>query len=179
MLAVVNPEAIGVFGLMVTVLVFGMEQVGIGIKGADGKEISKSLAYIAIVFGGTTQVFTALAMYLFSVAGEKSVYLGTVFGFFGLFWIMVGVFFLKGGDKKQFAHFFAVSWFLVLIFLIIAWKFALPWYFITVLILILVLLAVLVPAWYGKGAIYTKIAGVTNILIGLLAIPILLSALGL
>ena len=73
MLAVVNPEAIGVFGLMVTVLVFGMEQVGIGIKGADGKEISKSLAYIAIVFGGTTQVFTALAMYLFSVAGEKSV----------------------------------------------------------------------------------------------------------
>ena len=88
MLAVVNPEAIGVFGLMVTVLVFGMEQVGIGIKGADGKEISKSLAYIAIVFGGTTQVFTALAMYLFSVAGEKSVYLGTVFGFFGLFWIL-------------------------------------------------------------------------------------------
>ena len=86
---------------------------------------------------------------------------------------------MKGGDKKQFAHFFAVSWFLVLIFLIIAWKFALPWYFITVLILILVLLAVLVPAWYGKGAIYTKIAGVTNILIGLLAIPILLSALGL
>lgn len=179
MLAVVNPEAIGVFGLMVTVLVFGMEQIGIGIKGVDGKDISKSLAYIAIVFGGTTQVFTSLIMYLFSVAGDKSIYLGTVFGFFGLFWIMVGVFFLKGGDKRQFAHFFGVSWFLVLIFLILAFKFAMPWYFITVLILILGLLATLVPAWYGRGAGYTKLAGVINVLIGLFAIPILLGALGL
>ncbi|MFR4757286.1 MAG: hypothetical protein ACLT9P_03555 [Evtepia gabavorous] len=45
-------------------------------------------------------------MYLFSVGGDHSVYLGTVFGFFGLFWILVGFFFIKGGDKKAMAHFF-------------------------------------------------------------------------
>ena len=166
-MTMLNPEVIGVFGLIVTVMVFGLEQVGVGVKGGDMKQISKSLAYIAIIFGGATQVFTSLFMYFFQVAGEKSLYLGTVFGFFGLFWIMVGVFFLKGGDKKVFAHFFAVSWFLILIFLIIAIQFGFPWYFLTVLVLILGLLAVLVPAWYGKGAIWTKLAGVINILIGL------------
>ncbi len=179
MSTVINPEVIGVFGLMVTVIVFGLEQVGVGVKGGNLSEISKSLAYIAIIFGGVTQIFTSLCMYLFSVGGDHSLYLGTVFGFFGLFWVMVGVFFIKGGDKKVLAHFFGVSWFLILAFLIIAIQDAFPWYFITVLVLILGLLAVLIPAWYGKGAIWGRIAGVINILIGLFAIPIFLGAIGL
>ena len=179
MMAVINPEVIGVFGLMVTVIVFGLEQIGVGVKGGNMQDISKSLAYIAIVFGGITQIFTSLCMYLFSVGGDHSLYLGTVFGFFGLFWIMIGVFFLKGGDKKVVAHFFVVSWFLIAAFLAIALRDGFPWYFNVVLILILGLLAVLVPAWYGKGAIWGKIAGVINILIGLFAIPIFLSAIGL
>ena len=137
MSTVINPEVIGVFGLMVTVIVFGLEQVGVGVKGGNLSEISKSLAYIAIIFGGATQIFTSLCMYLFSVGGDHSLYLGTVFGFFGLFWVMVGVFFIKGGDKKVLAHFFGVSWFLILAFLIIAIQDAFPWYFITVLVLIL------------------------------------------
>ena len=77
------------------------------------------------------------------------------------------------------AQFFGVSWFLILAFLIIAIQDAFPWYFITVLVLILGLLAVLIPAWYGKGAIWGRIAGVINILIGLFAIPIFLGAIGL
>ena len=76
---VINPEVIGVFGLMVTVIVFGLEQVGVGVKGGNLSEISKSLAYIAIIFGGATQIFTSLCMYLFSVGGDHSLYLGTVY----------------------------------------------------------------------------------------------------
>ena len=102
----VNPEAIGLFGLFATVICFGLEQLGVGVKGADHEKLTRTLGYIAIFFGGFTQLFTSLCMYLFSVGGDHSVYLGTVFGFFGLFWILVGFFFIKGGDKKAMAHFF-------------------------------------------------------------------------
>ena len=33
----VNPEAIGLFGLFATVICFGLEQLGVGVKGADLK----------------------------------------------------------------------------------------------------------------------------------------------
>ncbi len=98
----VNPEAIGLFGLFATVICFGLEQLGVGVKGADHEKLTRTLGYIAIFFGGFTQLFTSLCMYLFSVGGDHSVYLGTVFGFFGLFWILVGFFFfIKGGDKES------------------------------------------------------------------------------
>jgi len=178
---VVNPEAIGVFGLIITVWCFGLEQVGIGIRGGDHKEIGKSLAYIAIIFGGAAQVFTALAMYLFNVVNDAglSIYLGTVFADYGLFWIVIGVFFLKGGDKKMIAHFFLVQCLISISFLYKAIELGKVWPLGAVLFFICVLFAVLVPAWYNKGAIYGKIAGVCNILIGLCAVPLFLHALGI
>lgn len=54
-----NPEAIGVLGLVVTVFVFGLEQLGIGTKGGDHDMISKEVSYVAFWFGGVTQVMTA------------------------------------------------------------------------------------------------------------------------
>lgn len=180
-MSVVNPEAIGVFGLIVTVWCFGVEQLGLGVKGGDHKEIGKSLAYIAIIFGGAAQVFTALAMYLFNVVNNPgmSIYLGTIFADYGLFWILIGIFFLKGGDRKQIAHFFGVQFLISAVFLYKAAILGKMWPLGTVLLLICGLFIILVPAWYGKGAIYTKIAGVLNILIGLAAVPIFLSAMGL
>ena len=108
----VNPEAIGLFGLIATVICFGLEQIGVGVKGADHTKLTTSLGLIAILFGGLAQIFTGLCMYLFSVGGDHSIYLGTVFSFFGLFWVLVGLFFLKGGDKKVIAHFFATGFIL-------------------------------------------------------------------
>lgn len=177
---VVNPEAIGVFGLIITVWCFGLEQVGLGIKGGDHKEIGKSLAYVAIVFGGAAQVFTALAMYLFNVVNNPglSIYLGTIFADYGLFWIVIGIFFIKGGDKKMIAHFFGVQFLISLVFLYKAVLIGKIWPLGVVLALICGLFAILVPAWYGKGAVYTKIAGVINILIGIAAVPLFLSAIG-
>lgn len=178
---VVNPEAIGVFGLIITVWCFGLEQIGLGTKGGDHKEIGKSLAYIAIIFGGAAQVFTALAMYLFNVLSDASmsIYLGTIFADFGLFWILVGIFFLKGGDKKQIANFFLVQFFVCAVFLYKAILLGKIWPLGIVLVLVCTLFLVLIPAWYGKGAIYTKIAGILNILIGFTSLPIVLHALGL
>lgn len=178
---VVNCEAIGVFGLMVTVFCFGLEQMGLGVKGGDHKEIGKSLSYIAIIYGGAAQVFTALVMYLFNVVNnaEMSIYLGTVFANYGLFWILIGVFFQKGGDKKQIAHFFFFQFLISTVFLYKAYIYGKMWPLGTVLALICGLFIVLVPAWYNKGAIYTKIAGALNVLIGITAIPLLLHALGL
>ena len=49
----VNPEAIGLFGLFATVICFGLEQVGVGVKGADHAKLTRSLGYIAIFFGGS------------------------------------------------------------------------------------------------------------------------------
>ncbi len=180
----VNPEAIGVFGLVVTTICFGLEQVGVGTKGGDPRQISKSLAFIAIFFGGICQLYTSLHMYLFSQAGtpEASIYLGCVFGFFGLFWVMVGVFFLAGGDKKMFAHFFIIGLFLVILFTIRAGQLGLVLPGTTlqlVLIVIDILLVALPIAWYTGSKLVTKIAGAANIAVGVTAIPILLHGLGI
>ncbi len=174
-----NPEAIGVFGLIVTVFCFGLEQLGFGVKGGDHKEIGKSLAYIAIVFGGAAQIFTALSLYILNVAGDKSIFLGTIFANYGLFWVVIGWFFLRGGDKKQIAHFFIGQLFISASFVYIAIaKFNLMWPLGVVLILICGLFIALVPAWYGKGAIWTKIAGAINVAIGICSVPLFLHALG-
>ena len=58
----VNPEAIGLFGLFATVICFGLEQVGVGVKGADHAKLTRSLGYIAIFFGGFTQLFTGVCV---------------------------------------------------------------------------------------------------------------------
>lgn len=97
----VNPEAIGIFGLIATVVCFGLEQIGVGIdENTDHTKLTRTLAHIAIIFGGVTQIFTSIFMYMFSAAGSHSTYLGTVFGFFGLFWILVVFFFLMAATKK-------------------------------------------------------------------------------
>lgn len=177
-LNVVNPEAIGVFGLFATVMCFGLEMMGVGVKGAEHSNLSKSLAYIAIYFGGSTQIFTAIFMFLFSVAGANSLFLGTVFAFFGLFWVMVGTFFLKGGDKKVFAHFFASALVLTLTFTYMAFKRGLVWPLGVDLIVIDALLITLVPAWYTGNPKLTKLAGLLNIIIGLISILLLFPAIG-
>jgi len=178
MLNFVNPEAIGVFGLIVTVLCFGLEQLGFGVKDGDHKEIGKSLAYIAIVFGGAAQVFTAVSIWMFSFAGEKSTYLGTIFADYGLFWIVIGIFFIKGGDKKQIANFFIVQFLITAVFLYQAIAFGLIWPLAVVLIFICLLFICLVPAWYGGNPIWTKLAGACNIMVGVTAIPLFLHAIG-
>lgn len=95
-----NPEAIGVFGLVVTVFVFGLEQLGIGTKGGDHHEISKEVSYVAFWFGGVAQVLTAVMMSIFGFAGEKSTFIATVFGLYGFFWLVASNHFRHGGDKK-------------------------------------------------------------------------------
>ncbi len=177
----VNPEAIGVFGLIITVLCVGLEQVGVGVKGGEHKEINKSLAYIAIMFGGVAQLLTAVAMYFFNVAQDPgvSIYLGTVFANYGLFWLVIAFFFLKGGDKKMIANFFFVQFLITCSFIAKAIMLGKIWPLTICLLFIAALFAVLVPAWYGKGAIYTKLAGFCNIMIGLTAIPLFLHAMGL
>ena len=146
----VNPEAIGLFGLFATVICFGLEQVGVGVKGADHAKLTRSLGYIAIFFGGFTQLFTGVCMYLFSVGGDHSIYLVTVFSFFGLFWILVGFFFLKGGDKKVMAHFFLTALILVIGFTIRAFQDGLIWPLGVDLVVIDLLLITLIPAWYTE-----------------------------
>lgn len=42
----VNPEAIGLFGLFATVICFGLEQLGVGVKGADHEKLTRTLGYI-------------------------------------------------------------------------------------------------------------------------------------
>ena len=37
----VNPEAIGLFGLFATVICFGLEQLGVGVKGADHEKLTR------------------------------------------------------------------------------------------------------------------------------------------
>ena len=57
---VVNPEAIGLFGLIVTVWVFGLEQLGFGLDSeTDHAKLGRNLAHIALYFGGVAQLFTA------------------------------------------------------------------------------------------------------------------------
>lgn len=165
----VNPEAIGVFGLFATVICFGLEQVGVGVKGADHTKLTRSLGYIAILFGGVCQLYTALSMYLFSAGGDHSKYLGTVFGFFGLFWILVGLFFLKGGDKKVMAHFFACGLILVILFTVRAFADGLIWPLGIDLVVIDVLLITLVFGWYTENPKLSKLAGVCNLAIGFIS----------
>ena len=172
----VNPEAIGVFGLFATVICFGLEQLGVGVKGADHEKLTKSLAYIAIFFGGLCQLFTSLCMFLFSFGGDHSIYLGTVFGFFGFFWVLVGVFFLKGGDKKVMAHFFLCGLILCILFTVRAFQDGLVWPLGIDLIVIDILLLTLIPAWYtGKPAL-TKVAGACNVIIGVISFFLLYPA---
>lgn len=173
----VNPEAIGLFGLFVTVVCFGLEQLGVGVKGADQMKLTRTLAYISIFFGGFTQVFTSLSMFLFSVGGDHSIYLGTIFGFFGMFWITVGVFFLRGGDKKVMSHLFFCSLLLCLGFTVRAFQDGLVWPLGVDLVVIDILLLVLIPGWYTGNALLTKIAGVCNLLIGGISAFLLFPAL--
>ena len=173
----INPEAIGLFGLFATVICFGLEQIGVGVKGADHEKLTRTLGHIAIIFGGCTQVFTAICMYLFSVGGGHSNFLGTIFGFFGLFWILVGVFFLKGGDKKVMAHFFLCSLILCIVFTVRAFQDGLVWPLGVDLVVIDLLLLTLIPGWYtGKPAL-TKLAGVFNLTIGVISLFLLFPAL--
>lgn len=173
----VNPEAIGLFGLFATVICFGLEQVGVGVKGADPAKLTRTLGLIAIIFGGTTQIFTGVCMYLFRVGGDHSIYLGTVFGFFGLFWTLVGLFFLKGGDKKVMAHFFLCGLILCLGFTARAFQDGLVWPLGVDLVVIDVLLVTLIPAWYTGRPALTKFAGVCNLAIGAISLFLLFPAL--
>ena len=74
----VNPEAIGLFGRPNQTILkcFNseaqaqdeaaskkvLEQVGVGVKGADHAKLTTSLGLIAILFGGCAQLFTALCI---------------------------------------------------------------------------------------------------------------------
>lgn len=175
----VNPEAIGLFGLFATVVCFGLEQLGVGVTGSDPAKLTRTLALISIIFGGVTQVFTSVCMYLFSLGGEHSAYLGTVFGFFGLFWILVGCFFLKGGDKKVMAHFFFCGLLLCLGFTARAFQDGLIWPLGADLAVIDLLLATLTFGWYVDSPFATKLAGVCNLAIGGISLFLLVPALSL
>lgn len=180
MFNVVNPEAIGVFGLIMTVWVFGLEQLGFGIKGGDHHQITKSLSLVAFWFGGLPQVFTGLFFYATNVLKNPglSIYLGTIFCTFGLFWIVVAEFFRNGGDKKMMAHFFIVMGLVSAVFTYVAFAVGLVWPLGVVLALIVGLFIVLPFAWYGVATpTLTKVAGALNIAIGACALPILFKAL--
>ena len=137
----VNPEAIGLFGLIATVICFGLEQIGVGVKGADHAKLTTSLGLIAILFGGLAQIFTGLCMYLFSVGATG-------------FILCVG-------------------------FTLKAFQDGLIWPLGIDLIVIDLLLAVLVPAWYTNNPLLTKIAGLCNLTIGIISMFLLFPALGL
>jgi len=177
--APVNPEAIAVFGLFATVICFGLEMLGVGVKGADHAKLTRTLGYVAIVFGGTTQLFTALCMYLFGLAGDNSIYLGTIFAFFGFFWVLAGLFFLNGGDKKVMAHFFACGLVLCLTFTYVAFQRGLVWPLGVDLIFIDALLATLVVGWYTEKPVFTRIAGALNIIIGIVSLFLLFPQFGI
>jgi len=174
----VNPEAIGIFGLIVTVIVAGMEQLGIGLTGADHSKVRLSLSRVAFWFGGLTQVFTALVYYLANPLGNPgmSIYLGTIFADFGLFWLLVSGFMKSGGDSKVMAHFFIVQGFVSLAFAYVAFKLGLIWPLGVVLSLIVLLFITLTFAYYGNRHM-SKVAGVLNIAIGICATPLFIKAL--
>lgn len=178
MYAGVNPEAIGVFGLIMTVLVFGMEQIGLGLNGADHAQVRKSLSLVAFWFGGLAQIFTALVLYLANPSKDAgmSIYLGTVFANYGLFWLVVAYYFKHDGDKKVLAHFFIVEAFISLAFTYVAFKLGLIWPLGVVLALIVALFVVLPFVYYGQSKL-GKVAGAINIAIGICAMPIFIKAL--
>lgn len=166
----VNPEAIGVFGLFVTVICFGLEQIGVGVgPDTDHAKLQRTLAHIALVFGCACQLFTGIWMYTFSVGGDHSAFLGTIFCFFGLFWLLVALFFLKGGDKKVMAHFFLGALVLVVLFTIEAINLGMMWPLGADLIVIDVLLVALYFNWSTGKPVYGKIAGVCNLVIAFIS----------
>ncbi len=163
----VNPEAIGVFGLFATVICFGLEQIGVGVtKDSDHVKMQRTLGYIAVVLGCVSQMFTSVWCFAFNVLGDHSKFLGTVFGFFGMFWLVVGLFFLKGGDKKMMANFFIPCLIMNTLFLVTCVQQGLMWPLGIDVIVIEVLLITLIPAWYTGKPILGKIAGLCNLAIG-------------
>ncbi len=162
-----NPEAIGVFGLVVTVFVFGMEQLGIGIKGGDHDDISKEVSYVAFWFGGVTQVITAVMMSIYGFAGVNSTFLATIFGLYGFFWLVASNHFRHGGDKKMLANFCGAVGIITVFLTVIAFKLGLIWPLGVVLALIIALMGSLVIALYGIKPEFIKVAGALNILIGI------------
>ncbi len=81
-----NPEAIGVLGLVITVFVFGLEQLGIGTKGGDHHEISKEVSYVCILVWWCCASFNCVFVCTFGFAGPKSTFIGTIFG---LLWFLL------------------------------------------------------------------------------------------
>ena len=170
----VNPEAIAVFGLLCAVVCFGLEQLGVGLKGADMTKVTKTLALIAIGLGGVPQLYVGVSTYLFGFFGEKSIFMGTIFGFFGIFWVVAGVFFLMGGDKKVMAHFFAVALALVILFTIRALQEGMVWPLGIDLVVIIGLLVFLIIGWYTGKTIFTRLAGICNLLIAFISFFLLI-----
>ena len=179
---VVNPEAIGLFGLIVTVWVFGLEQLGFGLdKETDHAKLGRNLAHIALYFGGFAQLFTAACLYLFDVGmpPEARIYIGTIFATYGLFWVVVAMHFYNPGDKKIYAHLFLAIFFITAVFSYKAILMGKIWPLGTVLLLINVLTILLPFAWYKQNATISKICGATNIAIALCALPLLFHSLGM
>ncbi|WP_230203561.1 hypothetical protein [Bacillus massiliigorillae] len=182
MFNMVNPEAIGVFGLIVTVFVFGLEQIGIGVnKNSDMTKVSRSLANIALIFGGFCQLFTALSLWFFDLGIDPGTrqFLGMIFATYGAFWVVVAMHFYNPGDKKVYAHFFLAIFLLSAAYAYKAFEIGKGWPLGTVLLLINVLTILLPFAWYDKYPALTKVCGVVNILIAICSIPLLTHALGL
>ncbi|WP_076791831.1 hypothetical protein [Chlorobium sp. KB01] len=178
----VNPEAIGLFGLIVTVWVFGLEQLGFGLdKETDHAKLGRNLGHVALWFGGVAQIFTALCMFLFDMGlpADLRIYLGTIFATYGLFWVVVAMHFYNPGDKKVYAHLFLGIFFITTLFSYKAVLLGKIWPLATVLLLINVLTILLPFAWYRQNAIITKICGATNVAIGLCAVPLLMHSLGM
>ncbi len=172
----VNPEAIGVFGLMMTVWVVGLEQLGFGMKNADHEKVSKTLSLVAFWFGGVAQIFTAVTLYLANAAGNPgmSTYLGTIFANYGLFWVVVAFYFRFGGDKKHMAHFFLVQLMVSAVFTYVAVVKNMTELKIC-LMCIDALFVVLPFLYYGvMPALLSRLAGAINIAIGVTAIPLFL-----
>ncbi|NTW50465.1 MAG: hypothetical protein HGB19_12195 [Chlorobiales bacterium] len=179
---VVNPEAIGVFGLVVTVWIFGIEQLGFGLdKDTDHAKLGRSLANVALYFGGFAQIFTAICMYLFDmgIPADARIFTGTIFATYGLFWVVVAKHFYNPGDKKVYAHFFLGIFFMTAVFAYKAIGLGKVWPLGTVLLLINALTILLPFAWYKPNAFVTKTCGAINIAIGVCALPILFHSLGL
>ncbi len=162
-----NPEAIGVLGLVVTVFVFGLEQLGIGTKGGDHGQISKEVSYVAFWFGGVAQVLTAIMMSAFGFAGEKSTFLATIFGLYGFFWLTASNHFRHGGDKKMLGNFCGAVGVITALLTIVAFKLGLIWPLGIVLFLIILLMGALVVALSFSKPAFIKVAGALNILIGI------------
>ncbi|MCI5689782.1 MAG: hypothetical protein MR286_02660, partial [Clostridiales bacterium] len=86
-------------------------------------------------------------------------------------------FIIKGGDKKVMAHFFLCGLILCIGFTVRAFQDGLVWPLGIDLVVIDVLLATLIPAWYtGKPAL-NKLAGVCNLAIGVISAFLLFPAL--